>query len=160
MTNSIMTKSIHHDQGHDHLIMTLIMIMTLITTLIMTLIMSNNISVLGSCVASWGFLAQKLSNKDRNAYLQKEIHAFMHLYIKKMKNILLYNFGQGQWVSLVGLWGRGVGVGSVYEKKIEILLYNMGQGQWVSVVGLWDWVLYTKIGYPNNYYMTPAKANG
>ena len=46
------------------------------------------------------------------------------------------------------------------KKKIEILLYNMGQGQWVSVVGLWDWVLYTKIGYPNNYYMTPAKANG
>jgi len=126
MTNSIMIKSIHHDQGHDHLIMTLIMIMTLITTLIMTLIMSNNISVLGSCVASWGFLAQKLSNKDHNAYLQKELHAFMHLYIKKMKNLLLYcnNFGQGQWVSLVGLWegrggggGVGGGVGRVYEKK-------------------------------------------
>ena len=112
MTNSIMIKSIHHDQGHDHLIMTLIMIMTLITTLIMTLIMTNNISVLGSCAASWGFLAQKLSNKDSNAYLQKEIHAFMHLYIKKTKNILLYNFGQGQWVSLVGLWGWGL-----YMKK-------------------------------------------
>ena len=60
----------------------------------------------------------------------------------------------------MGELGWLVGVGSVYEKKIEILLYNMGQGQWVSVVGLWAWVLYTKIRYPNNYYMTPDKANG
>ena len=40
-------------------------------------------------------------------------------FYKKTDKILLYNIGQGQWVSLVGLGGGegvGGGVGSVYEK--------------------------------------------
>ena len=45
---------------------------------------------------------------------------YMKKIIYKIFKILLYNIGQGQWVSLVGLGeGRGVGggwVGSVYEK--------------------------------------------
>ena len=45
----------------------------------------------------------------------------MRVY-KKTNEIFLYNIGQGQWVSLVGLGGGegvggGGGVGSVYEMK-------------------------------------------
>ena len=34
-----------------------------------------------------------------------------HLFYKKANNILLYNIGQGQWVSLVGLGGGDGGGG-------------------------------------------------
>ena len=51
------------------------------------------------------------------------IYNYIYVYINNIFKILLYNIGQGQWVSLVGLGeGRGWGGVCIYKYKWERLI--------------------------------------